>query len=232
MATSSLYYIDSTFFSAATAVYIDAELSTKASDGYYSFNNNNRQQVSGFLGSIVACPSATTLPNYFTLNYADSCLSACTSAATPVNTYGITTTCINGFSGSEYTITGATAGDNIEVTATFSGGFVAINGGSYGLNASINSYGVSNVTGNTATSICYPVSTYPNVQSINISIVTYVHFVGTSQTITINSVANNYSSAYGPNVNVHISKINGVSVYEGYVNGCWFNSGGAAGCAA
>lgn len=226
MATSGLYYIDTLYFSAATAVYSDASLSTKAADGYYSFNNDNRQQVSGVLGSIVACPTGTTLTNYFTLNYADSCLSACTSAATPVNTYGITTTCANGSPG-QYTITGATIGDNIEVTATFSGAFIAL-ASTYNLNTNISSYNDTNVTGSSVSSTCYPYGS-SNTWSISVSNTTYVHFVGTSKIITISAVAQNYSTAYGQNVNIHISKINGVSTNVGYVNGCYFNSGGA-GC--
>lgn len=227
MATSGIYYIDTLYFSAATAVYSDASLSTKAADGYYSFNSDNRQQISGFLGSIVACPSATTLPNYFTLNYADSCLSACTSAATPVNTYGITTTCSNG-SPASYTITGATAGDNIEVTATFSGGFIAAASGPYGLSTNISSYNDTNVTGTSVSSSCYPFGS-STTWSISVSNITYVHFVGTSKTITVAAVAQNYSSAFGQNVTLHITKINGVSTDVGTVNGCYFNSGGA-GC--
>ena len=45
----AIYYIDSLDFSTATAVYTDVGLTIHASDGYYSFSGNYRQQSGGVL---------------------------------------------------------------------------------------------------------------------------------------------------------------------------------------
>ena len=78
MAITGSYFLDTIDFSAATAVFTDINLTTKALDGHYSFNGSVRQQVSGLLNAIMVCPTGMTLTNYFTLNYDTSCLSACT----------------------------------------------------------------------------------------------------------------------------------------------------------
>jgi hypothetical protein len=54
------FYIDSSNFSLATAVWVDPQLNTKAPDGYYAFSGNYRQQVSGLLQSSISC----TLPQF------------------------------------------------------------------------------------------------------------------------------------------------------------------------
>jgi hypothetical protein len=79
MAITGSYFLDTIDFSAATAVFTDINLTTKALDGHYSFNGSVRQQVSGLLNAIMVCPTGMTLTNYFTLNYDTSCLSACTA---------------------------------------------------------------------------------------------------------------------------------------------------------
>lgn len=52
-------YINSSNFLTATAVYNDINLTTLASDGYYQFGGNYRQQLSGVLGPVVLCDSCT-----------------------------------------------------------------------------------------------------------------------------------------------------------------------------
>ena len=60
MATSGTYYIDTDSFSTSTAVWIDAGLTTKAPDGYYSFGGNYRRQFEGLLQPIESCDVAPT----------------------------------------------------------------------------------------------------------------------------------------------------------------------------
>lgn len=55
MATSSLYYIDSSSFNTAVSVYTDQELRVKAPDGYYSFNGLYRRQIFGKLQDVLNC---------------------------------------------------------------------------------------------------------------------------------------------------------------------------------
>ena len=62
MATSfGIYYIDSSSFLTATAVWTDITLSTKAVDGYYQFAGVYRQQVSGLLLPVVTCPTCAVV---------------------------------------------------------------------------------------------------------------------------------------------------------------------------
>lgn len=56
MATSSNYFIDSTTFATATAVFANPELSVLAPDGFYSFGTTTRQQSGGVLLAPQACP--------------------------------------------------------------------------------------------------------------------------------------------------------------------------------
>ncbi len=56
MPTPAPYYIDSQSFTTATAVYTDAQLTTKAPDGYYQNCGQYRQQTAGVLGPIQICP--------------------------------------------------------------------------------------------------------------------------------------------------------------------------------
>ena len=55
MAISTTYYIDTTIFSTATAVWTEPTLTTKAPDGYYSFGGDYREQVSGLLTDLISC---------------------------------------------------------------------------------------------------------------------------------------------------------------------------------
>ena len=55
--TSGTYYIDGASLSSATAVYTDTNLTTKATDGYYSVGGNVRQQSSGLLLPVQTCPT-------------------------------------------------------------------------------------------------------------------------------------------------------------------------------
>jgi hypothetical protein len=53
--TSATYYLDGPDLQSATAVFTDATLSTKATDGWYSFGGFVRQQVSGLLEINTLC---------------------------------------------------------------------------------------------------------------------------------------------------------------------------------
>ena len=64
MASTGTYYIDTADFSTATAVWIDATLTTKAPDGYYSFEGNYRQQSSGILTAISTCTAPIVCISY------------------------------------------------------------------------------------------------------------------------------------------------------------------------
>jgi len=53
-------YINSVNFSTATTVYLDEPLTLVAPDGYYSDGTNYRQQISGVLVDVIACPTYST----------------------------------------------------------------------------------------------------------------------------------------------------------------------------
>lgn len=55
MATSSLYYIDSSSFNTAVSVYTNQELTIKAPDGYYSIGGLYRRQIFGKLQELISC---------------------------------------------------------------------------------------------------------------------------------------------------------------------------------
>ena len=59
MAQDNTYYIDTSLFSTATAVWTDAALTTKAADGWYQDPTENsniyRQQTGGTLGASANC---------------------------------------------------------------------------------------------------------------------------------------------------------------------------------
>lgn len=57
MATSSLYYLNSSSFASATAVFTDSALTTLAPDGWFSFGGIVREQVGGVLQPAIPCPS-------------------------------------------------------------------------------------------------------------------------------------------------------------------------------
>ena len=80
MATTVSYFLDTIDFSAATAVFTDIDLTTKAPDGFYKYGTFNRQQLSGLLQTGVECStlSPCNLLNQFTMNYGPTCVSACT----------------------------------------------------------------------------------------------------------------------------------------------------------
>ena len=63
---NSNYYIDTPLFVNATAVYLDALLTIKAPDGYYSIGTDYRQQLDGTLLSILPCESCCSLLTGFT----------------------------------------------------------------------------------------------------------------------------------------------------------------------
>jgi hypothetical protein len=52
----SIFYINTEDFSTATSVYSNIELTNKAPDGFYSFNNVYRKQVAGILREVFQCP--------------------------------------------------------------------------------------------------------------------------------------------------------------------------------
>jgi hypothetical protein len=65
MATSSLYYIDSSSFNTAVSVYTNQELTNKAPDGYYSIGGLYRKQVFGKLEGLLSCTSTPPPPSYY-----------------------------------------------------------------------------------------------------------------------------------------------------------------------
>ena len=60
MATTGTYYYSSANFASATALYIDAALSTFAPDGWYSDESIYRQQASGVLFAEATCPNCAS----------------------------------------------------------------------------------------------------------------------------------------------------------------------------
>lgn len=79
MSVSSNYYLDSASLATATRVFLDADLTVCAPDGFYSDGAIVREQVSCVLGNISACP-ACSIPcgegqiinltqGYYTLSY-------------------------------------------------------------------------------------------------------------------------------------------------------------------
>ena len=55
------YYIDTNDFTTATAVWTNSILTTKSTDGYYSFGGNYRQQIDGFLTDLISCSNIDTV---------------------------------------------------------------------------------------------------------------------------------------------------------------------------
>ena len=55
------YYLDGTTFQNATKVYTDANLTTLAPNGWYSFGGKYRQQKGGFLLGEAVCPAGDEL---------------------------------------------------------------------------------------------------------------------------------------------------------------------------
>lgn len=60
MATSSTYYLNAPSLGSATAVFLNAALTTLAADGFYSDGVISREQVSGALLPQQSCPSCAT----------------------------------------------------------------------------------------------------------------------------------------------------------------------------
>jgi hypothetical protein len=73
MAISGNYYIDTASFSDANAVWTNSTLTTKAPDGYYSFDGNYRQQLNGFLHPITSCPVCDPQGTFY-YSYCEDCL--------------------------------------------------------------------------------------------------------------------------------------------------------------
>jgi hypothetical protein len=71
MATSSLYYIDSSSFNTAVSVYTNQALTTKAPDGYYSFNGLYRKQVFGKLQDVANCSGGAVPVNCVVSEWSD-----------------------------------------------------------------------------------------------------------------------------------------------------------------
>ena len=76
--TSATYYIDAPTFEQATAVYTTAALTTKATDGWYSYQGNYRKQTTGVLETTILCSACNfdcgtslvldTISAYYTIN--------------------------------------------------------------------------------------------------------------------------------------------------------------------
>jgi len=64
-----MYYIDSTSFSTATAVYTDELLTTKAADGFYKFGSGYREQLSGLLLNNIECTTCIDCKRFTSFDY-------------------------------------------------------------------------------------------------------------------------------------------------------------------
>lgn len=64
-----MYYIDSTSFSTATAVYTDELLTIKAPDGYYKFETGYREQLGGLLLNSIECTTCIDCKQFGSFDY-------------------------------------------------------------------------------------------------------------------------------------------------------------------
>jgi hypothetical protein len=64
-----MYYIDTTSFSSATAVYTDELLTVKAPDGYYKFGSVYREQLAGVLLNNIPCTSCIDCKEFVSFTY-------------------------------------------------------------------------------------------------------------------------------------------------------------------
>jgi hypothetical protein len=111
MAISTTYYIDTTLFSTATAVWTNSILTIKSPDGYYSFGGNYRQQVSGLLANTLSC-AATPVQ----LNWSFSGFASVTQMVLYVNSIAVITITETDF-GTLY----VNVGDTISISVSASG---------------------------------------------------------------------------------------------------------------
>jgi len=118
MASTGDYYLDTPYFETATAVWTDSTLTTKAADGYYTFDGNWRYQKSGSFNStnVVSCDIPPP-PEYGTWNISSQS-----------NSNSTTTACTYSLPNSVYTAAGDSLGANTQLytntslTTTFNGG--------------------------------------------------------------------------------------------------------------
>ncbi len=76
---SATYFLDTSDFATATAVFSDSTLHTKAGDQYYQIGNTVRRQLNGVLELATSCgPCGTTIPLCFGSSADDVCCTACT----------------------------------------------------------------------------------------------------------------------------------------------------------
>lgn len=64
-----MYYIDSTSFLTATAVYTDELLTIKAPDGYYKFGSGYREQLGGLLLNSIECTTCIDCKQFVSFDY-------------------------------------------------------------------------------------------------------------------------------------------------------------------
>lgn len=64
-----MYYIDSTSFLTATAVYTDELLTIKAPDGYYKFGSGYREQLGGLLLNNIQCTACVDCKEFVSFEY-------------------------------------------------------------------------------------------------------------------------------------------------------------------
>lgn len=64
-----MYYIDSTSFLTATAVYTDELLTIKAPDGYYKFESGYREQLGGVLLNSIQCTTCIDCKQFVSFDY-------------------------------------------------------------------------------------------------------------------------------------------------------------------
>jgi len=76
---SATYYLDTTSFTTATAVFTDDTLHTKAPNQFYQAANSVREQAAGVLGLGFSCaPCGTTIPLCFATTADEVCCTGCT----------------------------------------------------------------------------------------------------------------------------------------------------------
>ena len=62
MATTGIYFIDTSTFRMATKIWMDSARTILAPDGYYSINGIYRRQLNGLLQPVINCPTPTPTP--------------------------------------------------------------------------------------------------------------------------------------------------------------------------
>ena len=158
-----MYYIDSPTFDTATAVFTDANLTVKATDGFYKFGTAYREQLGGILLNSIQCTTCIDCKKLASFVYKGNHTNAivtyidCQGYTQTLNIGTLTVTGINHFE--TYTIDGDLCVKNGSATSNF--GNVTFN---YETSSSCN---IS--TGLIQSTLCGPGSETPTGCSIDCS---------------------------------------------------------------